>query len=107
MAAITDADIEDIRDWTGSQPSDQVITETWDRVGEGVDKTALAILRRRRADLGPEKWSVQGDYSEESTKAVDRLDRQIARLERLVPGEIDESAGGYSTVFLTRDGAGR
>lgn len=109
MAAITAEDIEDIRDWVGVEPADSVIEAAWARAGEHSDRTALVILRRRRADLiaTPGKFSVEGDYSQDTTANLDRLDRQIARLERLVPGETDESTGGYSTVFLTRDGAGR
>lgn len=94
----------DLLDWIGQvepgEDPDAVL-----QVRGTVERTALSILRRRRAVLGPQKWSLSGDYSQDDAGAtVAWLDGQIARLEELT-GESDGS--GLRTGRVVRRQPGR
>jgi hypothetical protein len=83
--------IDDVRDWTGSTPDDDAIRSALDRTGQDAPKAALAILRRRRADMiaNPAKWAVDGDYSQGQEKyQLEALDATIHTLE-VVTGEAE------------------
>ena len=70
-----------ILDWIGQIATGEDIEAAYIMAGT-VDSAALSILRRRRANAGPGKWSLSGDYSEDDNGAtVAWLDRQIKRLE--------------------------
>ncbi|GEM_PF-6771034 len=76
-----------IREWVGSQPTADLIEEAFTRTGT-VEAAALSILRARRADLvnaelNPETFNVQGDYSQSTRVNIAALDADIARLEKL------------------------
>lgn len=95
-------DIDAVRDWIGATPDDDVIATTWARFEDQdhqVERTALAILRRRRADTATavEAWAVDGDYSERRNAAATAkaLDALIARLEAITG---DTAGGGLATL---------
>jgi hypothetical protein len=75
-----------IRDWVGSTPDDDTIEATFGRADTGTaDLTALAILKKRRADLlaNPTAFELVGDYREDRGKNLEALNAQIAELAAL------------------------
>jgi hypothetical protein len=79
-----------IRDWASSTPDDDTIEATFgpdDRHvrDTGTDLTALAILKKRRADLlaNPTAFELVGDYREDRGKNLEALNAQIAELAAL------------------------
>ncbi len=100
--------IDDVRDWVGSEPDDATVLETLDRfaaITQPVERAALVILRRRRADLyGDRSFAVAGDYSQTaaSVENVKALTASIARLEGLVDGEASPPATMTSTTLYGR-----
>lgn len=98
-----------VRAWCGSTPDDAAIGVALSAADGDVYGAALTILRVRRADMvsvGPGKWAVEGDYSQEYTEAqLKRLDAAITQLETLAPD--DPAGGGYSVAYLERCGNGR
>lgn len=95
-------DLARIREWVGSSPDDGDVATVYERVGEDPLAAALSILRTRRADMlaEPATWAVSGEYSQSTKDNLAALDRQIADLETLVPGE--STSGLISTVQLVR-----
>jgi hypothetical protein len=79
--------LDAVREWVGSNPDDTTVNGFLARHDDNPDRAALAILRRRRADLAvaPASWRIDGDASETQGKAdtLAALDDQIGRLERL------------------------
>ncbi len=70
----------DILDWIGAADDGEDIDATYALRGT-VEATALSILRRRRATLGPDAWTLSGDYSEnDNGRTAAWLDAQISRL---------------------------
>jgi hypothetical protein len=98
-----------VRAWCGSAPDDAQVAVALSAADGDVHGAALAILRARRADMvsvGPGKFAVEGDYSQEYTEAqLKRLDAAIVQLETLAPD--DPAARGYSVAYLERCGNGR
>ena len=77
----------DILDWIGAVETGEDIDATYALRGT-VEATALSILRRRRASLGPDSWSLSGDYSEsDGGRRAAWLDAQISTLAALC-GEV-------------------
>jgi hypothetical protein len=107
---IPDADLAAIREWVGSQPSDESVRVIYERRGS-VEATALAILRGRRADFitRAAKFAAEGDFSEDTATNIKALDRDIASLEALVPSAEGGAAdlGMVITSRLVRAGRGR
>lgn len=81
-----DARVEaDILDWIGDVEDDEQPIEVVYALRGTVEATALSILRRRRATLGPDSWSLSGDYSEsDGGRRAAWLDRQIRSLQAIV-----------------------
>ena len=72
---------EQLLDWVGAAEPGENLNATLRRNGT-VEAAALSILRRRRATLGPDSWSLSGDYSEsDGGRRARWLDQQIATLE--------------------------
>lgn len=88
--AVTAVDVAAVRDWVGADPDDNTIQAYLDRPAT-VAAAALAILRRRRADLigTPSQVTVDGDYSRTTDHAADlkALNTAITQLEDLVAAE--------------------
>lgn len=103
--SLTANDLDEIREWVGSEPGDADVEIVYGRTGSVVG-AALSILRTRRADLlaGPATWAVAGEYSESNAENLKRLDAQISALERLA-GE--PGADLIDTVQLVRCDTGR
>lgn len=92
--------VEQILDWIGTEQDGEDLDATYVRCGT-VEAAALSILRRRRAVLGPQKWSLSGDYSQDDAgQTAAWLDDQIRRLAELT-GEPDPSMMTVGTI--TRD----
>ena len=82
-----------LRVWVGSAPADateRAVQEAdfearYDRLAS-VEAVALEVLRQRRADIlaDPAKGSIDGDASWDWQANIERLDGDIARLERIV-----------------------
>ena len=88
--------IDDVRDWVGSTPDDATITAHLGDLDDDVHLTAARILRRRRADMvaNPAKWSVDGDWSQETAKhQFDAIDEMLRRLGAITGDPTDEPAG--------------
>jgi hypothetical protein len=84
----------DILDWIGAAEDGEDIDATYALRGT-VEATALSILRRRRATLGPDAWTLSGDYSEnDNGRTAAWLDAQIARLSTLCGAPLDEVTVG-------------
>lgn len=93
----------DLLDWIGQAEPGEDLEATLTLRGN-VEAAALSILRRRRASLGPQKWSLTGDYSQDDAGAtVAWLDTQIGRLEELT----GESVGSLRTGRVVRRQPGR
>ena len=73
----------DILDWVGAAEDGEDLEATYILRGT-VAGAALSILRRRRATLGPDAWSLSGDYSQnDNGRTAAWLDAQIAKLAKL------------------------
>jgi hypothetical protein len=110
MAAMTDMDLQKIREEVGSNPSDNTVEDTWDSVGGGIIQTSLAILRPRLADAlaAAAQGSVAfpGAISVGAPSQPTMLLEQIQRLEAVLAAETgtaDEGAVGAVTVMRRRD----
>lgn len=91
LDALTEANI---LDWIGAVEGDESLDDTYALRGT-VEATALSILRRRRATLGPDAWALSGDYSEnDNGRTAAWLDAQIARLSALCGAPLDEVTVG-------------
>lgn len=87
----------DILDWIGATETGEDIDATYALRGS-VEATALSILRRRRASLGPDSWSLSGDYSEsDGGRRAAWLDAQIDRLAALCGDPINVLSVGTVT----------
>lgn len=106
MAQLTHAQIAAIREWVG--PTDVVkqedLTASWN-IHADINLVSRAILRTRRARIlaSAAKFSVEGDYSEDNTETLRRLDTDIADLSTLIdgatiPGE-DPTATGSARMY--------
>ena len=72
-----------ILDWIGQVEAGEDLDDLWTHYGT-VHTVALAILRRRRASLGPDSFTLPGDYSEsDGGRRAAWLDSQIRALEDL------------------------
>ena len=93
----------DILDWIGAAEDGEDIAATYALRGT-VEATALSILKRRRAQLGPDAWALSGDYSEsDGGRRAAWLDRQIARLAEATGAPIDQiQVGRISRCQPTR-----
>lgn len=96
-----------IREWTGRfdpGPDNDLYLE----VGSGY-LVALSVLRTRLAELtcDPAQSSTDGDYSEDYTKTIELLERQIARLEQVITDLDLDDAGGHALTIkqVTAGGA--
>jgi hypothetical protein len=106
--------IDDVRDWVGSVPDDATITTYLTRYAgdNAAYKSALAILRRRRADLGTvqsgSKVSISGDAAVEFGTKVDltALNDSITRLESLLATDPTVVPTTTSVYALTSVGFG-
>lgn len=68
---------------------------------------ALSILRRRRASLGPDSWSLSGDYAQtDGGRTAAWLDREISRLEAVL-GLPSSQMSTVRTSGLARYGPSR
>jgi hypothetical protein len=107
---IPEADLAAVREWVGSQPSDDAVRLVYERRGT-IEATALAILRSRRADFvaRASKFSADGDFDEDIVQNIKSLDGDIARLEALLPTTEGGAAdlGLVTTSRLVRTGRGR
>ena len=88
--------IAEVRDWTGDAwpTDDDAITVQLTRFDDDPQQAALALLRRRAADLelGYSSFSTDGDASWSRTKdQLDAVRAKIVRLERLTGA--DATAG--------------
>ena len=82
----------DILDWIGDVEDGEDLDATYTLRGT-IEGAALSILRRRRATLGPDSWSLSGDYSEnDNGRTASWLDAQIARLAPLAGLDLAETA---------------
>lgn len=100
--ALDAATLDAIREWVGSTPDDNTVESTYQRTGVGtVARAALAILRKRRADLlaQPAEWDLDGDYGQKTGKNLDELNAQIAALEAITGAA---GAGTMTTSQLVR-----
>jgi hypothetical protein len=100
--ALDAATLDAIREWVGSTPDDTTVESTYQRTGVGtVERAALAILRKRRADMvaSPAEWDLTGDYSQKTGKNLDELDKLIAALEGITGAA---GAGTMTTSQLVR-----
>lgn len=85
--------IDDVRDHVGDTPDNDAITDAVDRfanVDHQVQRAALSILRRRRANLdGDRSFSVAGDASWGAVAVANlqALDAKIAALRRVIGGD--------------------
>lgn len=80
----------DILDWIGAAEDGEDIAAVYTLRGS-VEATALSILKRRRAQLGPDAWALSGDYSEsDGGRKAAWLDAQISRLSAAVGAPVDE-----------------
>lgn len=84
--------LDDVRDWVGTaEPGDDAVNDALARFNDKTDPVpwaALAILRRRRADLseGLRSIAVDGDVTEQYEPLRDRLalvESQIGTLETI------------------------
>lgn len=99
------ADIGAVREHVGSTPDDETIGTTWLRFADATypdERTALAILRKREADMVDriEKYDIDGDYAE--TKALTAValkvvQGKIGRLERIT----GDTAGAAAKVLAS------
>ena len=81
----------DLLDWIGQVEEGEDLDAIMTLRGT-VELAALSILRRRRGAMGPQKWSLSGDYSQDDAgQTVAWLDAQIGRLEDLT-GDGDSTA---------------
>lgn len=86
------SDIDDVRDWVGTEPDDATVQAQLDRFAsteQPAERAALAILLRRQADAGPARWAVSGDYSEDDGAGQKDLANRIAQLRGLLGEAID------------------
>lgn len=99
LDAVTEADI---LDWIGHiEDGDQPLEAVYQLRGS-VEATALSILKRRRAAMGPESWGLPSDYYEnDGGRTRQWLDGQIERL-RALCGEEDPT-GVAAVGAVTRD----
>jgi hypothetical protein len=78
---VTAEELAQIRALIGSKqpPSDADLAVAYDRLGSA-EAVALEVLEGRYADLlaGPAKWAVEGDFSVDSSKNIDKLGAAIA-----------------------------
>lgn len=106
--ALDAAILDQVRDWVGSTPDDATIEARYNQSAgdeHPVEATALAILRRRRADMvaSPAEWRLDGDYQQKTEANIAALDAQIADLERIVA----TGGGMVTTSQLVRCDTGR
>lgn len=85
--ALSDSDLELVRDEVGDSPDDGTLYTYYDELGTWV-RVALRVLRRRRSGLVASAGmsvAVPGvvSFSSSSGSTLASLDRQIARLEAL------------------------
>lgn len=98
--ALTADQIAEVRAWigAGTPPSDDDLATAYDRLGS-TNAVALEVLQGRYADAlsGPQKWSVEGDFSIDNTETVKALAKQVAELKAIL------GTGGVMTAHcLTR-----
>lgn len=94
----------DILDWIGVEEDGEDMQAMFDLRGT-VEGASLSLLKRRRALLGPDSWSLAGDYSEnDNGRRAAWLDRQIGDLSQLLD-DPDDSV--LTTGTLTRMQPGR
>lgn len=91
--------LEDVRDWVGSTPADEdveAIITAFDGEEHQVERAALRILRRRRADENYTSFAVDGDVSWSKAGWLADLDRRILDLRNRIGGT--ETASTLPTV---------
>jgi hypothetical protein len=104
-SCLTAADLISVRAEIGSADAsgwdDSKIIERGEAIGStNPIAVALSIVREKLADLrnnAPAQWSLSGDYSENWTSNIAKIEAQIARLE----GALDETAVGGVAVATT------
>lgn len=81
MAVLSQTDLDWIRDWVGSTPSDDNLADFYDDLG-AKEAVAWRILSRRRADLlaSPASVSIPGVVSRSNIENINALDDALNRL---------------------------
>jgi hypothetical protein len=104
--AMTDTDLARIRDEVGDDPTDVVLDDWFDELGNWVP-VAIRVLKRRRANATAggqqtKSFSLDGVLSVSmSTADLTNLNLQITRLETLWAGE-PGMPPGVTTARITR-----
>ena len=78
-----ETDREAVRDWVGSAPDDTAVdaaVAAYADAAHPVERAALRILRRRRADSQFSSFSVDGDASWNQTAWLADIDKRISDL---------------------------
>ena len=95
-----------VLDWIGAVHDGEDLAVTFGLYAT-VEATAFSILKRRRATLGPDSWSLSGDYSQNDNGQTARwLDGQIGRLARILGVDISDLPVMLTTP-LVREGPRR
>jgi hypothetical protein len=78
---LTEAQMYEVRRWTGDSPSDAELNAAYDRLGS-VREVIEETLATRRANLAasPQSFTIPGEYSQ-SNRSVNEMNALLADLE--------------------------
>ena len=103
MADLSQTDLDWIRDYVGSSPSDDALADHFADLGDKV-KVALRVLRRRVADMkaNPANLTITGVLTVSTAENIKALAAQIDELEALLDAGDDAEPGDASSGKLFR-----